>query len=191
MSDTTSSGVAVNLRVADEEKDDDVFGGLSEEAAGEESDGDDLYSVFDIEVEEEEPFESIDDLLSIEKAEQEGRLVTWDAVPDARVHIAHLQAALEKRQRLERKLREKKGWTYTKYPDGQLPGMTEEYLWWEAMPGTAVKGWEGESFKGRPFTEESFLRLMRASVRFRKFIFAHTKSVDDLRRKMQEDEKGN
>lgn len=191
MSDTTSSGAAVNLRVADEEKDDDVFGGLSENAAGEESQGDDLYSVFDIEVEEEEPFESIDDLLSIEKAEQEGRLVTWDAVPDARVHIAHLQAALEKRQRLERKLREKKGWTYTKYPDGQLPGMTEEYLWWEAMPGTAVKGWEGESFKGRPFTEENFLRLMRASVRFRKFIFAHTKSVDDLRRKMQEDARGN
>jgi hypothetical protein len=189
MTDTTTGSAAVRLHAADEPEELDS---LIDAAAGDEANGgDDLYSVFDIEVEEEDPFESLDDLLGVEKSEREGRMVTWDALPDARVHIAHLQSALQARQKLERELREKKGWTYVKYPDGQLPGMTEEYLWWEAMPGTAVKGWEGASFEGRPFTKRNFLRLMRDSVRFRKFVFAHTKSVDDLRRKMKEEAEGN
>ena len=148
-------------------------------------------SIMDLDSEDEDPFETLDELLELEEAERQGRWVKWDALPDAEVEIAHLAAAFDKKNKLERKYREKKGLTYAKVPDGTLPRLVEERLWRQAMVGTAVKGWRGQSFDGRPFGEKTFLHLMEKSRRFRIFIANHTGTVDDLRKKMQEDAEGN
>lgn len=198
MSETsTMPGAAVRLHVADEE---DQATAVELNAADEaepldvaEADEEDytVESIMDLEAEDEDPFETLDELLKLEEAELEGRWVKWDALPDAEVEIAHLAAAYDRKGKLERKFREKKGLTYAKVPDGALPRLVEERLWRQAMVGTAIKGWRGKSFEGRLFNERSFLHLMEKSRRFRIFISRHTGTVDDLRKKMREDAEGN
>lgn len=205
MTTDTSTGAAIRLHAADED-DAELEARVAEEdefraqVTGDEvepfeaRDADEDYSIdsiMDLEAEDEDPFETLDELLELEEAEMVGRWVRWDKLPDAEFNIAHLAAALDKKGKLELKYREKKGLTYAKVPEGGLRRVVEERLWRQALFGTAVKGWRGESMKGRPFNERNFLHLMEKSRRFKTFIYHHTGTVDDLRKKMQEDAAGN
>lgn len=198
MTTDTSTGAAVRLHPADEEEtelqarvteEDEIRAQVTEEGGETGLGFEDALG--DVYADESEAFDSLDDLMGLEDAERKGRWVKWEILPDAEVFLAHMAVAQKRRSELELELREKKGWTFQKYPSGKLPGNAEEYLWRDALYKTAVKGWRGESFKGRAFTEKRYRELMYGSRRFRNFVYENIGDLDDLKKKAEDDSAGN
>ena len=182
MSESTTGTAAIRLHADD---DPDVTAATD---TNDEESLDALDTLAGMDLEDEGTFDDLDQIFEAEDAEKAGRPVEWPAMPGAKVHIAHFSACLEKRRKLEDKLRERKRWTTQKTPE--RPAKISEELWREAMFGTVVLDWEHVPHRGRDL--EFSLRNYRSLIktrRFRTFVFENCQDADQYRAE-QEDEAG-
>lgn len=131
-------------------------------------------------------FGSLEDVFKTEELEQLGVEHRWRDLPDAYVTIAHYSTMNEKREQLEKRFREKYSIPETK----PLERRVHEALVREAMYGTVVRGWRGESFADFPFNEANCRRLIGAR-RFRIFAIGKSNSAEGFRARRAEDLSGN
>lgn len=140
-----------------------------------------------LELEDEGQFDDLSEIMEVEHREQLGVRIAWPALRGAFVTIAHISAAQDKKNALERKFREKKGWGY----DRPLPPAAEEALWRESLCGTVVRHFEGIKLGGNvvPWSESGYRKLIGVR-RFRVFVLRQSRNMENWRRASMDDARG-